>query len=220
VYELASRLLSLALDAVAPVRCAACGDAGHVLCEGCVAAIEATPAPLLAGVRAAFAYETEVRHVIHHGKFRDCRSALRALAWIGAPRLRPPPGSVVVAVPLATRRRAQRGYNQASVVAAAFAGFHRLPTAELLERRRDTPPQTTLDRAARLGSVAGAFAPTPRARGARVWLIDDVLTTGATTEAARQALADGGAARVEVAVLAAVVSRDAPVRPSPARIGA
>jgi ComF family protein len=193
------------IEAVAPARCAACGDSGSVLCEACAAALEAMPPPLLAGVRAAFAYDGEVRSILHHGKFRDCRSALRALAWMGAERLTPPADAVVVPVPLAGRRLTERGYNQAEVVAAAFAAFHSLPVARLLARTRETPPQSTLDRRARRASVAGAFAATPMAEGSRVWLVDDVLTTGATTEAARGALLDAGAKLVEVAVLAAVL---------------
>ncbi len=205
MYRWAARARSVLLDALAPSRCAACGESGEVVCEACAAALEATPPPLLGGVRAAFAYEGEVREILHHGKFRDCRSALRALAWLGAARLRPPANALVVPVPLAGRRLAERGYNQAEVVAAAFADFHRLRLARLLARNRDTPPQSTLDRPSRQASVAGAFVATPAAQGSRVWLIDDVLTTGATTEAARGALVDAGANPVEVAVLAAVL---------------
>ena len=102
---------------------------------------------------------------------------------------------MVVPVPLARRRLTERGYNQAAIVAAALADFHRLPVAHLLARIRDTPPQSTLDRAARQASVLGAFRAVTDARAASVWLIDDVLTTGATTQAARRALLDAGAGR-------------------------
>jgi ComF family protein len=205
MFKSAARLRTAVLDAVAPSRCAACGDTGQVLCEACVAVLEGTPTPLLAGVRAAFAYEGEVREILHHGKFRDCRTALRALAWVGAPRLTPPPNALVVPVPLAGRRLTERGYNQAEVVAAAFADFHRLPIARLLARTRETSPQSTLDRSARQASVAGAFVARPEVDRSSVWLVDDVLTTGATTQSARSALLDAGAAHVEVAVLAAVL---------------
>lgn len=197
------RLASL-LDSIAPSRCAGCGRSGRVLCEACVEAVEAVPSPIVAGAAAAFEYGAEVRRIMHHGKFRDCRAALRALAWLGAERLSPPPGAVVTPVPLASRRALQRGYNQAGVVAGAVAGFHRLPLADLLERTRDTPAQSTLDRAARAANVAGAFRASPRAAGLTIWLVDDVLTTGATTGAAKLALTRAGAARVEVAGLAAV----------------
>ena len=176
-----------------------------MLCEDCVQAIEATPPPVIAGARVAFAYQAEVRRVLHHGKFRDCRSALRALAWMGAARLEPPPAAVVTAVPLSGRRAGERGYNQAQVVAQGLADFHRVRIASLLARIRDTPPQSLLDSPARQSNVAGAFAASAHAAGATVWLVDDVLTTGATAAAARQALLDAGAARVEIAVLAAVL---------------
>lgn len=185
MHGLASRVCEAVLDAVAPSRCAGCGDSAQVLCEACVAAVEATPRPLLAGACAAFAYEAEVRRILHHGKFRDHRAALRALAWMGADRLTPPASAVVVPIPLARHRRIERGYNQAGVVATAFADYHRLATAELLTRTRDTPAQSTLDRATRQANVAGAFAAGNRAAGATVWLVDDVMTTGATTQAAR-----------------------------------
>jgi ComF family protein len=201
----AHRLRSGALDCLAPSRCAGCGESGRALCEDCVTAIESQPAPLLGGARAAFAYETEVRRILHRGKFRDCRTALRALAWMGAARLEAPDGAVVTPVPLSARRAAERGYNQAQVVARAAAEFHRLPLSPLLERRRDTAPQSRLDRSARQANVSGAFAAFPATRGATVWLIDDVLTTGATSRAAKEVLLGAGAARVEIAVLAAVL---------------
>jgi ComF family protein len=198
------RLPAALLDSIAPSRCAGCGHSGRVLCEGCADAIEAVPAPIVSGAVAAFEYDAEVRRIIHHGKFRDCRAALRALAWLGAERLEPPRGAVVTAVPLARRRAIQRGYNQARVVAQAFADFHRLPLVELLERTRNTPAQSTLDRGAREANVAGAFIASARAVGMTVWLVDDVRTTGATSAAAKRALTDAGAANVEIAVLAAV----------------
>jgi ComF family protein len=199
------RLRSAALDCLAPSLCAGCGESGRVLCEACVRAIEAQPVPLLGGARAAFAYETEVRRILHHGKFRDCRAALRALAWMGAARLEAPELAVVTPVPLSRRRAVERGYNQAQVVALAVAQFHRLPLAPLLDRSRETAPQSRLDRTARQANVTGAFAALPAAGGATVWLIDDVLTTGATSRAAKDVLLGAGAAWVEIAVLAAVL---------------
>jgi ComF family protein len=174
------------------------------LCEECVDAIQATPVPIVADAVAAFEYGAEVRRVMHHGKFRDCRAALRAFAWLGAERLDPPAEAVVTPVPLARRRAVERGYNQAKVVAQAFADFHRLRLLELLERTRNTPAQSTLDRSAREANVAATFAASPRAAGMTIWLVDDVRTTGATTAAAKLALTSAGASRVEIAVLAAV----------------
>jgi predicted amidophosphoribosyltransferase len=205
MYGLVRELRLALLDSLAPARCAGCGRSGSALCERCVGGIDATPQPILIGVRAAFRYRDEVRSVLHHGKFRDCRAALCALAWMGASRLTPPVSATVTPVPLAGRRATACGYNQAEVVATAFADFHRLPRLRLLERTRDTPPQSTLDRPGREANVGGVFTASAQLAGATIWLIDDVLTTGATTAAAKQALTAAGAVRVEVAVLAAVL---------------
>ena len=204
MYRLARAVGARVLDALAPSRCAACGDPGQPLCEACVAGLEATAAPLIGGVRAAFPYEGEVRQVLHHGKFRDCRSAraplpgwarpgwlLRPARWWSRCRWRPgawPSGGT-------TRRRWSPRRSP---------DFHRLAVAPLMARTRDTPAQSTLDRRARQASVAGAFSASGAA-GRSIWLVDDVLTTGATTRAATDALLEAGARRVDVAVLAAVV---------------
>jgi len=116
---------------------------------------------------------------------------------------------VVVPIPLGRRRTAERGYNQAGVVAAALADFHRLALSPLLERSRDTQPQSLLDRAARQANVDGAFRASSASAGATVGLIDDVLTSGATVDTCARALLRAGAAHVDVLVFARVV---APVR--------
>jgi len=121
------------------------------------------------------------------------RSARRAPDW--APEL-------VVPVPLHPRRLRARGFNPALVVARAVARIAAAPLAPTaLERVRDTPSQTGLSAAARRRNVRGAL----RARGAvpaRVWLVDDVVTTGATLREAARALRRAGARSI-VAVAAA-----------------
>lgn len=112
---------------------------------------------------------------------------------------------VVVPVPLHPRRLAERGYNQAALLARPVTralGARSAPRA--LVRHRDTPRQAQLDRAERLVNVRQAFAVTHRAsiRGARVLLVDDVRTTGATLEACTTALEAAGARDVLALVLA------------------
>jgi len=74
---------------------------------------------------------------------------------------------------------------------------------------RDTPSQTGLDRRARARNVAGAFRVRRGARiPSRVWLVDDVVTTGATLREAARALRHAGARRI-VAICVARTLRNA-----------
>lgn len=110
----------------------------------------------------------------------------------------------LVPVPLSPRRLAERGYNQAWELARRL-DRPALPRALL--RCVDSAPQHTLDRAERLIHLHGAFMVHPawldRVRGRRLLLIDDVVTTGATLQAAASALVQAGAASVDALVLAA-----------------
>ncbi|HSE94698.1 MAG TPA: phosphoribosyltransferase family protein, partial [Methylomirabilota bacterium] len=103
--------------------------------------------------------------------------------------------------------QAERGFNQAELLAGACGGCWGVPVwPRALRRVRPTRPQTELDGAARRANVRGAFAvPRPaRVTGRRLLLVDDVLTTGATLRAAATALRTAGAATVGVLVLAQV----------------
>jgi ComF family protein len=115
---------------------------------------------------------------------------------------------VLAPVPLHPRKRRERGFNQAELIARELAARSGLPLAPgALVRRIDTPPQAGLSAAARRRNVARAFAVRQCARvaGRRVVLVDDVLTTGATAQACSRALAAAGARAVRVLTVARVV---------------
>ncbi len=106
--------------------------------------------------------------------------------------------AALVPVPLAAARERERGYNQAERLADALAPLWTLPVwRDVLCRTRSTNSQVRLTPSERASNVSGAFTAPAHAvaqlRGVHVILVDDVITTAATINAAAQALVDGGA---------------------------
>jgi ComF family protein len=115
----------------------------------------------------------------------------------------------LVPVPLHWTRLAWRSFNQSAVLCHHLAPLTGVPTAPLiLQRTRPTVSQGHLTPTQRTANVRGAFKISDRKRhlvqGARVVLVDDVYTTGATVRACAQTLLRGGAAWVSVLTLARV----------------
>jgi len=186
------------------------------LCGSCVASLPWAPEGLRAprgldALVAAVEFQAPVEGWIRRFKYPRAGLAgldpgasglVRALALAAAARAPGPPPGLVVPVPNHPRRLRERGFNPASELAAAIAGRAKLRLgAHRLERVRDTPSQTGQGRAARRRNVRGAF----RARGpvpSRIWLVDDVVTTGSTLAEAARALRRAGA-RTIVGICAA-----------------
>jgi ComF family protein len=214
------------LDLVYPPKCSACGvpvdaepwcplcaDAVEPVPQGCLrcgipgplaqcGACDADP-PAFDGVRAAGLFGGPLADAIHRLKYGDRPALARPLgAWL-ARAVALPPGAAVVSVPLARRRRIARGYDQAALLADRLARAAGRPRLRIvLTRIRETPPQVGRTRADRAKNVAGAFRATAAARGRDLVLVDDVVTTGATADAAADALRRAGARSVTVVALA------------------
>lgn len=111
---------------------------------------------------------------------------------------------LVVPIPMHWRQRAWRGANAPETIAARLAARLNLPMHLTLRRARATKPQHHLGRAARQTNVRRAFRLRPgyQCQGARVLVVDDVVTTGATVNAAAKVLLAAGAQAVAVAALA------------------
>lgn len=110
----------------------------------------------------------------------------------------------VMAIPLHGQRLAERGYNQADRLAHRLARRYRLPLSRRgLVRTRATPAQAGLPEHRRSKNLRGAFRARPgRVAGRRILLVDDVVTTGATVDAATEALLEAGAEMVTIVALA------------------
>ena len=110
----------------------------------------------------------------------------------------------IVYVPLFSKRERWREFNQSEVLAEGLGLATGLPVLKALRRSRETTVQAKLDRVARRSNVRGAFDLTDTAQvvGKKLILIDDVLTTGSTAGECARLLKKGGAAQVDVLVVA------------------
>jgi ComF family protein len=189
-------------------RCALPSGSAVARCGACLGAADPPYVATVAAVDYAFPWDGLIAAFKFGGRVelaaplasRLARAVDQAQALATAPTL-------VVPVPLAPARLAERGYNQAWELARRVAAARGLPTDDqLLLRPVDTPHQTGLDRAGRESNLARSFMVEPSRRpalaGRHLALVDDVMTTGATVAAASQELRRAGAASVTVWVLA------------------
>ncbi len=162
----------------------------------------------LRGFDAAYSfgfYDGVLRQLIHVYKFRKVRTLVGPLGDLLLRALpRDEAFDCVTPVPLHWRRRWQRGFNQADLLARRVAAHSGIPRTRLLRRLRSTASQASLSNTSRRRNVAAAFAcrRPDRAAGRKILLIDDVMTTGSTAAACALALKRAGAARVSLLTLA------------------
>lgn len=163
--------------------------------------------PAFAQTVALYRYAPPVDHFIRALKFHQQLGLARLLGEQLARRLAPEAArpDLIIPVPLHNTRLRERGYNQALEIARPLASALGVPLDfRSLVRLRATAPQTGMTVAARRKNLRGAFALRDGAavRNLRVALVDDVMTTGSTVQAAAQCLRAAGAQAVEIWVVA------------------
>lgn len=147
-------------------------------------------------------FKGPARELVYDLKYRNNKNlapklAAHMLAYVGSP-------DVITWVPLARRKRWDRGYNQSRLLARTASAASSAPAVRLLKRVRNTADQNRLTPEERRDNVKDAFAAVnpEKIEGKRILLIDDVYTTGATVSECAWILLAGGARSVDVLTLA------------------
>ena len=160
-------------------------------------------------IHSAFCYDADIRDWVHHLKFGSKEQLapllgrLCALSFQGKHSFLE--ADAVIPIPLHVNRLRRRGFNQSLLIAHYFSKnleSNLCLRPQWLTRVRATPPQAQLSFHDRLHNLDSAFEASKQVQGKKILLLDDVMTTGTTLNAASLALKEAGASSVSVCVLA------------------
>jgi len=159
-----------------------------------------------------FEFEDKIRELIHLLKYKHHLTLAEYFAIeanVRFPELKKQFYNEIIPVPLYKTRLRERGYNQSEVIAKALAETIQIPVkSEHLLRIRPTSSQTRMNKEERERNVQDAFSCSTNVSGNNILLIDDVITTGSTTEVCVNLLKKAGAKRVDVFVVAHPLESD------------
>lgn len=215
--SIGSAVLDAALDAAAvllPVDCAGCGTPDRGLCAACREELTPEVSSRLVGeglrVWSGLSYEGVAREVVlgfkRDGRVAVARALAPALLAAVVAATPDPEGIAVVAVPGSRAAFRRRGFDPVRVLLSR-AG---LGSWRVFAPARPHAAQKLLGASERAANLHGAFRLRREVAGARVLLVDDVVTSGATLAGAARVLRDGGAVVVGAAVVASTPRRFAP----------
>jgi ComF family protein len=180
---------------------------------GAISAAALTDPPNWDRARAAVAYDEASRGLVHALKYRDTMEAGLFMARMmgRAGRELVADADIIIPVPLHRWRLWSRRFNQAAFLSQHLArSFGKPSHTDVLLRRKPTKSQVGLKQDERRKNVAKAFEVSPdgvsHLAGAKVLLVDDVMTTGATAGTCATVLKAAGAAQVDVLTFALVIS--------------
>lgn len=212
------------LELIAPHQCLSCSQAGTLLCSACEKEMPTAPvacyrclnnradaricrrcasATPLAALYAATLYEGLAKELVQKIKFDRAAAAAEPMARLMAMTIQTQPGMIVVPVPTASSRIRIRGYDQSARIAQKIARSLNLTYAPLL-MRKGQQRQVGSDKEMRQKQMQNTF----EIRSSRpnehksILLVDDVITTGSTIEAAARVLRKHGFTDIRAAVFA------------------
>ncbi len=205
------------LDLLFPIECLRCKKEGAWICQACLRTIAPFPPGKASALKikgctdifvAADYLDPLIAKSIHTMKYKMVRDLAGRLSELIIARMETrefPPESIFVPVPLHRSRQKERGFNQSELMAQALARHYKFPMViNALARIQHTKPQMSLRRAARQQNIKDAFKLIDPGliKGKTIFLVDDVLTTGATLQECAQALAHGQPQSINAIVVA------------------
>lgn len=216
IHLAVSALFRVVLDACFPRACVECGLEGALLCTPCTSNLNPPESlwkpPALPdnidGAWAVFPYGNPlIRQLLGAWKYNGDHSAWEHLrpAYLAASQRDIPWFEIdaIVFIPVSKKKSADRGFNQARILAEAIASHHHRPILGVITRSggKTQAQQSKEDRGA-IKKKNPFSSKGKRGEGASVLLIDDVWTTGSTAAAAAEVLKAGGFSKVFVLTLA------------------
>lgn len=225
-----NRLFALLLSYIYPKRCILCRkiipETEGALCPHCLENApyypygNGNPSPraktkllFLDSFTAVWYYEGDARQCIIRYKFHRRIAYGKPLGIFLAQQILdqgPENADCLVWVPISQKRLRSRGFDQSQIVAETAAEALDIPAMPALRKIRNTSVQSRLKKAtARKANVLGAYQVTlpDYVKGKRIILVDDVFTTGATTEECARMLLTAGAKEVHCAVLCSAMKK-------------
>jgi len=170
-----------------------------IICGECISA----PPPFTTTV-ASFRYEAPVDKAIHILKYNHKQYFATPFAYFLATKIHQSYQdnnlpSCLIPVPMHRSKLKERGFNQAQLISKKLSQLLSIPSnSSTLKKVKSTPSQTGLSKLERTQNLKGAFHLTNTVTGLHIALVDDVVTTRATSDVLCQLLMDAGAKRVDV----------------------
>jgi len=177
------------IDILLPKTCVGCGKEGKYICKKCSLFFSEAPSIFMTGgleeLVGAWEYEGLIKNIIFKIKYDGMFDAIGELVEKAFKIREPyiPEETTITFVPMFRKKEKLRGFNQAELIAKKVGEITDREVLSLLEKIKDTPSQTELNKEERMANVKDSFR---RKEGINcynnVLLVDDVWTSGATMQ--------------------------------------
>lgn len=194
------------MDILVPKRCVACGKEGKYICEKCSLFLSEAPSLFAAGgleeLVSVWEYEGVIKKVIskikYEGMFDAIGEFVEKAFKIREPYI--PEDTTITFVPIFRKKEKQRGFNQAKLIAQKVGEITNREVLPLLEKIKNTPSQTELNKEERIANIKDSFRLLRMSLNGKlpenILLVDDVWTSGATMQECCKTLKKSGVEKV------------------------